>query len=153
MKSRESANETIYGDASIINYGFIIIAPKSRDGARFARRRDSFNDAASRMRTTTCAHPRSSPPHPGVQVKLMPQGSLIYHCIRFRTCSGPFIAACSYIPSKVTRGMGYESCNYIRVRQQWRRCGYIFVGQIARIESSMILMKLDFRLLKIEETD
>lgn len=58
MKSHESANERIYGDASIINYEFIIIAPNSRDGARFARRRDSFNDAESRTRTTTCAHPR-----------------------------------------------------------------------------------------------
>lgn len=64
MKFGESANKRIYGDASIINYGFIIIAPNSRDGARFARRRDSFNDAASRTRTTTCAHPSSSPPHP-----------------------------------------------------------------------------------------
>lgn len=36
--------------------------------------------------------------------------SLIYHCIRFRTCSGPFIAARLYIPSKVTRETGYERC-------------------------------------------
>lgn len=47
-------------------------------------------------------------------------GSLIYHCIRFRTCSGPFIAGFSYIPSKVTRGTGYERCSLVRVHQ-WRR--------------------------------
>jgi len=35
MKSRESADKPVYGDAPIINYGFIIIAPNSASNGVF----------------------------------------------------------------------------------------------------------------------
>lgn len=152
VKSRESANEPIYGDAPIINYGFIIIAPNSRDSA--FRLSTWFIQWCSVTHTNDHVRPSAfESPSSRCAGEADAEGSLIYHCIRFRTCSDPFIAARSYIPSKVTRGTGYESCSYVRVCPQWRRCEYTFVRQIARIESSMISGELGFRCYKCEETD
>lgn len=96
---RERGEERGKGDdrESIINYEFIIISHEytssRRTGAIHSHAVRSWEWHDTPPHTHTDDHVRPSTESRCAGEADVPVGSLIYHCIRFRTCSGPFIAA------------------------------------------------------------
>lgn len=85
----------------------------------FVRRRTHRALASTRVHL----FPREGPHGPGVPS--VAEGSPVYHCIRFRTCSGPFIAGCSYIHLRKWL-VGWATKGVAAYVPHWR--GICFVG-------------------------